>query len=86
MTLTQIVALIVNLGVATTYSLVLLYWVITKLSKVLDDMSKALRAIKKDLDDLHEERKKDREDIKNEIREVKTLLYMKGGEKREMAP
>ena len=62
MNIAEIAALITNLGVATVYSLILLNWVIKKISRILDDISKTLAK------------------IQTEIKEVKTFLYVRGGE------
>jgi len=49
MNIAEIAALITNLGVATVYSLILLNWVIKKISRILDDISKTLAKIQTEI-------------------------------------
>ena len=75
MTLAEIAAMITNLGVATVYSVVLLYWVIKKISKILEEISHTLRLVREDIQRQQEMMEEHRE----ALREVRTLLYIRGG-------
>ena len=82
MNFAEIAAMITNLGVATAYSVILLYWVIKKISRVLDEISQTLQSLGEDM-------KKQQEALlehKEALREVRTLLYMSRSGRHENLP
>ena len=75
MNFAEIVAMITNLGVATAYSVILLYFVIKKISRILEEISNTLRLVREDIQRQQEMMEEHRE----ALREVRTLLYIRGG-------